>query len=179
MIATMLSMANHPAPALRVAPADRTTLRAIARAPTSQQRAVTRARIILRAGDGVANERIAAELCVALMTVKLWRRRYAQVGLAGLVDEARPGRPPRYTHADRERVIALTLAPPQPGVTHWSARRLGEPPASTLHDVPAGEALGDVRWLRDPAEARRDAAGVADGVGAGLGPAEPALDVAP
>lgn len=109
-----------------VPPSDEAALQAIIRAPTSQQRAVTRARIILRAADGVANERIAAELSVALMTVKLWRRRYARTGLAGLVDEARPGRPPRYSGADHERVIALTLAPPPPGVTHWSARRLGE-----------------------------------------------------
>jgi transposase len=122
----MLAMANHPAPALLVNQADRAALRAIVRAPTSQQRAVTRARIILRAAEGVANERIAAELAVALMTVKLWRRRYASTGLAGLGDAARSGRPPRYARADRERVIAATLAPPPEGTTHWSARRLGQ-----------------------------------------------------
>ncbi|MCA1569654.1 MAG: IS630 family transposase [Chloroflexi bacterium] len=117
-------MANHPAPALDVPQSDRAALASIVRARTSQQRAVTRARIVLRAADGVANERIADELGVALMTVKLWRRRYANAGLAGLDDAARPGRPARYSRADRERVIALTLSAPPVGTTHWSARRL-------------------------------------------------------
>src|SRR5215210_2521540 len=100
--ATMVAMANHPAPPLAVSDSDRVVLRAIVRAPTSEQRAATRARIVLRAADGVANERIAGELGVALMTVKLWRRRYAERGLDGLADEARPGRPPRYSREDRD-----------------------------------------------------------------------------
>ena len=87
---------------------------------------MTRARIVLRAADGLANERIAADLGVALMTVKLWRRRYAVAGLAGLADEPRPGRPPTYSREDRDRVIALTLSTPPAGTTHWSARRVGE-----------------------------------------------------
>lgn len=94
------------------------------RAPSSEQRAVTRARIVLRSADGVAIERVAEELGVAIMTVKLWRRRYATAGLAGLVDAPRPGHPPTYTRADRDRVIALTLEPPPDGSTHWSARRM-------------------------------------------------------
>jgi transposase len=71
-------------------------------------------------------ERIAAEIGVAIMTVKLWRRRYAQAGLAGLADERRSGRPPTYSREDRDRVIALTLSEPPAGTTHWSARRLAE-----------------------------------------------------
>jgi transposase len=114
------------APPLSVSVSDRATLRAIARAPTSEQRAVTRARIVLRSAEAVAIERIAAELGVAVMTVKLWRRRYSEQGLIGLVEEHRSGRPPTYTREDRDRVIAFTLSEPPPGTTHWSARRLGE-----------------------------------------------------
>src|SRR5665811_90721 len=58
------------------------------------------------------------------MTVLLWRDRYTRAGLAGLVDEPRPGRPPTYSRAERDQVIALTLEPPSDGTTHWSARRL-------------------------------------------------------
>jgi transposase len=71
-------------------------------------------------------ERIAAEIGVAIMTVKLWRRRYAQSGLAGLADEHRSGRPATYSRAERDRVIALTLEPPPEGVTHWSVRNLAK-----------------------------------------------------
>ena len=84
-----------------------------------------RARVILAAADGVANERIAAELGVHKMTVYLWRKRFARSRLAGLADAPRPGRAPTYDRAERDRVIALTLEPPPDGTTHWSARRLG------------------------------------------------------
>jgi len=74
----------------------------------------------------MAIERIAAELRVAIMTVKLWRRRYAEDGLAGLGDAPRSGRPATFSRAERDRIIAMTLEPPPDGTTHWSARRLGE-----------------------------------------------------
>ena len=119
-------MSFHAAPALVVNEADRATLNAVVRAPTSEQRAVTRARIVLASADGTAISRIAHELGVTVNTVKLWRRRYERMGLAGLVEAARPGRPAVYGRAERDRVIALTLEPPPEGITHWSARRLGE-----------------------------------------------------
>jgi transposase len=122
----VLDMAMHPAPALTVAEADKAVLRALARAPTSEQRAALRARIVLRSAEGAPIERLAAELGVAVMTVKLWRRRYGEAGLGGLADAPRPGHPPTYTRADRDRVIALTLQPPPEGTTHWSARRMAE-----------------------------------------------------
>ncbi len=124
MVATLRDMANHPAPPLPVTESDVETLRALVRARTTEQRLVQRARIVLRAAEGMPNRRIAAELGVAPMTVLLWRERYAPAGLAGLADEARPGRPPTYGREERDRVIALTLEPPSDGTTHWSARRL-------------------------------------------------------
>src|SRR6266705_2340228 len=124
--ATMADMANHPASPLPVKESDLEILRARVRARTTEQRSVQRARIVLRAAEGVPNRRIAAEVGVAPMTVLLWRAKYAQAGLAGLADEPRPGRPPTYSRADRDRVIALTLEPPTDGTTHWSAHRLGQ-----------------------------------------------------
>jgi len=106
------------------------------RAPTSQQRAVMRARIVLRAAEGLPHQRIADELGVAVMTVKLWRRRYAEAGLDGLVDAPRPGHPSTYGREDRDRLMGLTLGPPPVGTTHWSvrdmAKRTGMSPA-TVH----------------------------------------------
>jgi len=122
--ATILDRANHPAPPLSVNESDLEILRALVRARTMEQRLAQRARIVLRAAEGRPNRRIAAELGVAPMTVLLWRARYERAGLAGLADEARPGRPPTYGRDVRDRVIALTLEPPSDGTTHWSARRL-------------------------------------------------------
>src|SRR5258705_3371590 len=53
-----------------------------------------RERIVLACaepGSGVA--RVAAELGSTRMTVRKWRRRFAEDGLAGLADHDRPGRP--------------------------------------------------------------------------------------
>ncbi len=120
----MRGMAHAPAPPLIVSEADLRVLQALVRAPTSQQRAVMRARIVLRSTAGVPIARVADELGVAIMTVKLWRRRYAEAGLAGLADAPRPGHPPTYTRADRDRLVSLTMGPPPEGTTHWSVRRM-------------------------------------------------------
>jgi transposase len=117
-------MAHPPAPQLVVSPSERAALDRLVRARTTEQRLAQRARIILDAADGVANKRIAAQRGVNLMTVLLWRRRFEAERLAGLREAPRPGRPPTYTRADRDRVIALTLEPPPDGTTHWSARRV-------------------------------------------------------
>jgi transposase len=120
----MLTMPNHAAPPLVVSDSEREALGAIARAGRTEQRIATRARIVLQAAEGVANERIAAELGVDKMTILLWRRRFETDRLAGLHDAPRPGRSPTYGRADHDRVIALTLEPPPDGTTHWSARRM-------------------------------------------------------
>src|SRR4051794_13248347 len=131
-------MAHPPAPPLVVPDADRLVLQAIVRASTSEQRAVTRARIVLSSADGAPIEHIAAEVGVALMTVRLWRRRYTDAGLDGLGDAPRPGHPPTYTREDRDRLVALTMGPPPEGTTHWSVRamagRTGMSP-STVHRI--------------------------------------------
>src|SRR5450759_700938 len=122
--ATMPRMAHPPAPQLIVSPSERAALDRLVRARTTEQRLAQRARIVVRAADGVANKRVAAELGVTLMTVLLWRRRFEAGRLAGLREAPRPGRPPTYTRADRDRVIALTVEPPADGTSHWSARRI-------------------------------------------------------
>jgi transposase-like protein len=133
-------MGHAPAPPLSVNDADRRALQAVTRAPNSEQRAVTRAWIVLRSAEGSPIGRLAHELGVAVMTVKLWRRRYAEAGLAGLADAPRPGHPPTYTRGDRDRdrVVALAIGPPPEGLTHRSvramARRTGMSPTTVHRD---------------------------------------------
>ena len=117
-------MPNHPAPPLSISESERASLRALLRAGTTEQRLVMRARIVLAAADGTANERIAAELGVHRMTVLLWRGRFERERMAGLADAPRPGREPTYDRAARDRVIAFTLEPPPFGTTHWSSRAM-------------------------------------------------------
>ncbi len=83
-----------------------------------------RARIVLAAAAGTANERIAAEIGVTPLTVRDWRTRFEADRMAGLADAPRPGRVPTYDRAARDRVIAFTLEPPPFGTSHWSSRAM-------------------------------------------------------
>src|SRR6516164_10521185 len=68
-----------------------------------------RARIVLACaepGSGVA--RVAAQLGSTRMTVRKWRRRFSEEGLAGLADHDRPGRPVAelvLTDGEREQLV--------------------------------------------------------------------------
>jgi transposase len=87
-------------------------------------RAVTRARIVLAAGDGAPNARIAREVGVSVNTVRKWRGRFASAGEPGLRDARRSGRPRRYGPEVRVAVLATaTSAPPHPEAT-WSHRAI-------------------------------------------------------
>lgn len=117
-------MANRPAPALGLRAGDRERLTRLTRSSTVRAGLALRARIVLAAADGEANERIAERVGASKVTVLKWRSRYEAQGLAGLADEARSGRPRRVDH---RAVVAATLKPPPKkyGVTHWSSRLLG------------------------------------------------------
>ena len=58
------------------------------RAPTSEQRDVVRARIVLLAAEGRSTRSIALAVGVMPFTVSTWRGRYAREGLSGLSDRA-------------------------------------------------------------------------------------------
>jgi len=175
----MPGMPNHPAPPLVISEPERASLRALSRAGTTEQRLATRARVVLRAAAGVANERIAADLGVNKMTVLLWRSRFERDRLAGLGDAPRPGRQPVYDRAARDRVIALTLSEPPHGTTHWSTRRLAREIGMSETTVwriwrSAGlkpHRVETFKWSTDPAlEAK-----VRDVVGLYLAPPERAI----
>lgn len=83
-------MANKPAPALPLRDGDQamTLGRWCVQEP---QRQGQRARIVLLASRGVANALISELVGVSRPTVNLWRGRYLEHGLEGLVDIPRPG----------------------------------------------------------------------------------------
>jgi hypothetical protein len=65
---------------------------------------VVRAKMILLAADGLANDQIAARLDTRREVVSMWRKRFFERRLAGLEERARPGRPrtfpPRVGRSD-------------------------------------------------------------------------------
>src|SRR5262249_15745525 len=76
---------------VRLTPEDRAVLEARVRAPTTEQRDVFRARIILLADEGRSTRSIARTLGTMPRTVSSWRGRFAREGLAGLRGGRRGG----------------------------------------------------------------------------------------
>ncbi len=67
------------------------------RRPTTPQRTVERALIVLAAADGQGQRAIARKLGLTRNTVRKWCRRFLVAGLDGLADQDRPGRPRRIS----------------------------------------------------------------------------------
>src|SRR5260370_35104911 len=110
---------------------DRKVLEACSRSPTTLQRDLKRARIVLLAAAGRSTRSIAKEVGVQPRIVSLWRHRYADHGLEGLKDKPPPGKQPIYTKATDKRILRLLDKPPPEGFARWTGPLL----ADALGDV--------------------------------------------
>lgn len=127
------------AAALSVSAGDREMLSALARGGNTPQKVALRARIVLGAADGRANHALAQELGVSRPTVLLWRGRFVERGLEGILKDApRPGRRPQISERKVEAIVNATLHAKPPDATHWSVRTMakakGVSPA-TVHRI--------------------------------------------
>src|SRR5258708_7716063 len=120
-------MANRPASPTPLSDVELTELTAWSRSRVLPQRQVMRAQIILLAAEGVASSAIATRLSCSEPTVRLWRSRFRNAGVAGLEADA-PGRGRRPTYDEKavNKVISTTLGRPPRGETHWSSRAVAE-----------------------------------------------------
>jgi transposase len=92
-------------------------------------RKITRARVLLKAGDGETDEAIAAALGVGLATVERVRRRFAGGGLSAAVDrKPQPPRPAkRVLDGEAEaRLVTLACSKPPDGYGHWTLDLLAD-----------------------------------------------------
>lgn len=79
-----------------------------------------RSQIVLLAAQGLQNKAIAARTGHGQLQVGRWRKRYAELGLAGIEkDKSRPGRIKPIAARQRSAVIRLTVAGRPQGATHW------------------------------------------------------------
>jgi hypothetical protein len=80
---------------IEVPAADRDHLESLVRDRNTPQKVVWRARIVLLAGEGLRATEVAARVVTSTLTVRRWRRRYAQAGVEWLLkDAARRGASP-------------------------------------------------------------------------------------
>jgi hypothetical protein len=105
--------------------AERIRLEQWVHAGSTPQQVVLRARIILAADRGQADQQIAWELKVQRRTAALWRRRVREQGI-GCVWEIAAGRGRKARHGPKSvaSIVTATLQTKPAGATHWSSRTL-------------------------------------------------------
>ena len=113
-------------PALEITEAERGELERRVRARTATQREAQRARIVMLAADGVPNRQIAQQVGMSEEYVGLWRRRFAEKRLEGLKDLKRSGRPRKYGHDERLKVVAAATSQRPEFDSQWSHRLLAD-----------------------------------------------------
>jgi DNA-directed RNA polymerase specialized sigma24 family protein len=82
---------------IRLGSEERARLEAISRKYTSAYRDVVRAKIVLYAAEGLANDEIAARLDTPRQIVSKWRKRFFEERFPGLEERPRGGRPPQFS----------------------------------------------------------------------------------
>ena len=116
---------SRAADALPISPGQRETLEVLARSTTAAYREVRRAQALLMAADGLPDVPIAAAVAVTPVTVRAWRARFAEEGLARFAEvrEGR-GRKPSIPAETVNEIVRVTLHEAPPGATHWSTRAM-------------------------------------------------------
>jgi transposase len=102
-------------------------LEQLARSRTAPVRQVERARVALAAIEGESVSAIAARFHMSKNTVYLWLRRFNAMGMAGLEDRPRSGRPPKYTPEEVTEVINTAKTSPRAlglSFASWTLDRL-------------------------------------------------------
>jgi transposase len=102
-------------------------LEVVARSRTAPHRQVQRAEALVLAADGVANAQIGRRVGVKAATVRAWRARFAEEGLAklGKVRSGR-GRKSSIPQSKIDQIVELTRNSTPEGQTHWSCRTMAK-----------------------------------------------------
>ena len=104
---------------------DRARLAAMAGDRSRPHKHVLRARIILHSAERLPVLEVARRAGVSRPAVWRWQRRFAELGVDGLLREKPriPGKPP-LPRETVERVVALTCCEPPGEATHWTGRAM-------------------------------------------------------
>jgi transposase len=106
---------------------ERAELERLARGRKVAARVVERARIVLLAAEGKQNREIAESSGVTRRTVGVWRRRFAEKRIAGILKDApRAGRLRSIGEETIGEVVRRTTQETPVAGTHWSTRSLAK-----------------------------------------------------
>src|SRR6266480_4686491 len=138
LLARRAAMPTPFAPPIILSHNARTELQALVRASSTPQSLSLRARIVLRAADTgtPTNLQIGRALGCCNHTVGKWRRRYLALGLSGLQDALRSGRPRTIAAPARVQGISVASTLPQEQerpVTRWTLDEIVATLLEALH----------------------------------------------
>ncbi len=111
---------------IELEPAVREQLLSLSRSRSGEHRSVIRSKIILMLADGKKYEDVEQHLGVSRHMLSQWKKRFMQLGIEGLKDQPRPGKPRKYDAYMRVSVIQRACEKPSNGNTNWSQRKLAE-----------------------------------------------------
>src|SRR3954464_15202981 len=121
-----MARTGRPKAELVLTAEDRDQLSRWARRHSSAQALALRSRIVLGCAAGLDNKAVAERERVSQATVGKWRSRFVELGLDGLSDDPRPGRPPLLTADQIEDVVVATLEATPKNATHWSRAKMAD-----------------------------------------------------
>ena len=116
----------RPKLSLEITPAQQKDLDRLFKAPSTPQKLIRRIRIVQMAAQGLDNAQIATQLKTSRPTVGMWRQRFIDLGIAGVLEESpRPGRPQSLETQKVQRVLNEVVRPPAHR-KRWSCRSMAK-----------------------------------------------------
>ena len=113
----------------------RMQLKALSHSRTVPHGLVERANIVLLAAAGKSNTEISERLHLSKPCVGKWRQRYLDLGIQGLDEALRPGRPRTIADVRVALVVRKTLKTKPKNGTHWSLRAMARETGVSLKTV--------------------------------------------
>ncbi len=105
---------------------ERDELQRLLRSGKTSIRKATRARILLKADDGLSDEQIAEEVETSLPTIERVRKRFVEESLGCLNEHARPGQKLKLDTKAEAHLIAVTCSKAPEGRRRWTLRLLAD-----------------------------------------------------
>ena len=126
-----------PAAALPLSDEERAVLERLARSTSARHRTVQQAQALLLAADGVANSEIGRRVGVSANSVRTWRARFAEKGLANFGKIARGRGRRSWLEPGRSRRSCTTGCTPGPMTARRTGRHAPWPPATASARTPS------------------------------------------
>ncbi|MDQ3256699.1 MAG: helix-turn-helix domain-containing protein [Acidobacteriota bacterium] len=105
---------------------ERATLEQMLRRGKHSARRLTRARILLKASDGLHDDEIAEAVEASLPTVERTRKRFTELKLGALDELPRPGKKPVLDERGQARLIAEACSAAPSGRERWTLQLLAD-----------------------------------------------------